>query len=145
MRIGVTSQNFKTITGHAGKSRRFIIFESDDKGEVVETDRLDLPKSMSIHETLPSSPHPLDELDVLVSQSGGGGFQRKMQTRGVQLVLTSASDPLEAAMALASGEQLPPAEIADGHHHDHGDGGVCCGGGGGHEHNHGGGGGCCGH
>jgi hypothetical protein len=26
MRIAVISQNFKTITGHAGKSRRFLIF-----------------------------------------------------------------------------------------------------------------------
>ena len=27
MRIAVTSQNFKTITGHAGKSRRFLIYD----------------------------------------------------------------------------------------------------------------------
>ena len=27
MRIGVTSQNFRTITGHAGKTRRFLIYD----------------------------------------------------------------------------------------------------------------------
>jgi len=28
MKIGVTSQNYKSITGHAGKSRRFIILKN---------------------------------------------------------------------------------------------------------------------
>jgi len=31
MRIGVTSQNFRTITGHAGKTRRFLVFESPEE------------------------------------------------------------------------------------------------------------------
>jgi hypothetical protein len=28
MRIGVTSQNFRTITGHAGKTRRFLVYQA---------------------------------------------------------------------------------------------------------------------
>ena len=27
MRIAVASQNFRTVTGHAGKSRRFLVFD----------------------------------------------------------------------------------------------------------------------
>jgi predicted Fe-Mo cluster-binding NifX family protein len=142
MKIGVSSQNFKTITGHAGKGRRFIVYDVAGDGTVTEEDRLDLPKTMSIHETLESSPHPLDELDVLITGSAGDGFLRKMHDRGVEVVMTSASDPLLAVMSFAAGEVLPPAELDhDDHDHDHGHdhhqhagGGGCCGGGGHHHH-----------
>lgn len=162
MKIGVSSQNFKTITGHAGKGRRFIYFDVDGKGNVEETDRLDLPKSMSIHETIDSSPHPLDELDVLITAEAGAGFLNKMAGRGVKVVMTSATDPLDAVKSYVAGEELPPAYlVADEEHehdHQHAGGGGCCGGGGGHHHHHdhghshshapapkrGGGGGCCG-
>ena len=49
MKIGITSQNFRTITGHAGKTRRFLIYADDGSGKAVEIDRLDLPKEMSMH------------------------------------------------------------------------------------------------
>lgn len=116
-KIGVTSQNFRTITGHAGKARRFIIFAVGEDHEIEELERLDLPKQMSIHETLPSSPHPIDELDVLITGCSGDGFIRKMQARNVKVVQTSASDPLLAVMSLAAGEILPPPELDDKHGH----------------------------
>lgn len=43
MRIAVTSQNFKTVTGHAGKSRRFLIYEARPGADPV--DRFDLPRA----------------------------------------------------------------------------------------------------
>ena len=46
MKIGVGSQNFRTITGHAGKTRRFLIYEAGQAG-IREIERLDLPKEMS--------------------------------------------------------------------------------------------------
>lgn len=48
MKIGVTSQNFKTITGHAGKTRSFLVFSRDGEGKAIEIDRLDLPKELSV-------------------------------------------------------------------------------------------------
>jgi len=50
MKLAVTSQNFRTITGHAGKTRRFIIFAAEDNETAVEIDRLDLAKEMSMHD-----------------------------------------------------------------------------------------------
>lgn len=43
MKIGITSQNFRSITGHAGKGRRFIIFTVEAGQPAQETGRLDLP------------------------------------------------------------------------------------------------------
>ncbi|CAK0762635.1 hypothetical protein CCP3SC1_390001 [Gammaproteobacteria bacterium] len=44
MKIAVTSQNFRTISEHAGKARRFLIFEADSLGCPQEIGRLDLLK-----------------------------------------------------------------------------------------------------
>jgi len=107
MRIGVTSQNFRTITGHAGKSRRFLVYESGPSG-TQEVDRLDLPKEMSMHE-FRGDRHPLDDLDVLVTAGCGEGFRQRMAARGVRVVATSETDPLKAVSAVAAGTELPPA------------------------------------
>jgi len=111
MKIGVTSQNFRTITGHAGKTRRFLVFESDGQQGVRETDRLDLPKEMSMHAFPQNEAHPLDQLDVLITAGSGQGFVNKMAVRGVKVVSTSETDPARAAMTLLEGESLPPAEV----------------------------------
>jgi predicted Fe-Mo cluster-binding NifX family protein len=116
-KIGVTSQNFRTITGHGGKARRFIIYGVDEDGGVEELDRLDLPKAMSLHNTIETSPHPIDELDYLITGCAGQGFIRKLAARHIEVVQTSASDPLLAVMSFAAGEILPPPELNDDHGH----------------------------
>lgn len=110
MRIAVTSQNFRTITGHAGKSRRFLVFEADGASEPVEVERLDLPKEMSLHE-YHGDDHPLFSLGLaaLVTQGAGTGFFNRMTRHGIRVVATSAADPLAAVKALAGGQSLPPA------------------------------------
>lgn len=67
MQIAVTSQNFRTVTGHAGKGRRFLIYEVDGTS-TTEVNRLDLPKEMSFHE-FGGIAHPLDGTAVLVTHS----------------------------------------------------------------------------
>jgi predicted Fe-Mo cluster-binding NifX family protein len=111
MRIAVTSQNFKTITGHAGKSRRFLVFEVDAAGEPREVQRLDLPMGMSMHDDHRDD-HPLLTLglDALITQGAGQGFVARMGRVGAKVHTTSLSDPLVAARALARGEPLPAAE-----------------------------------
>lgn len=105
-----------TITGHAGKGRRFIVFESNNGAKTQESARLDLPKEMSLHEWNNSGKHPLFDLDYLITGSCGDGFIRKMSNRGVMVKVTSETDPLAAAKALLAGtlpEGMP-------HKHDHG-------------------------
>lgn len=106
-RFGVTSQNFRSITGHAGKSRRFLIYTRQADGELMEIDRFDLPKEMSMHD-FKGEAHPLDELDVIITGSCGAGFVRRMQSRGVEVHATSETDPMKAVLAVANGEALPP-------------------------------------
>jgi predicted Fe-Mo cluster-binding NifX family protein len=119
MKIAVTSQNFRTITGHAGKSRRFLVYQLDDTGMPVEGERLDLPKTMSLHE-YHGDDHPLFGCDVLITAGCGENFRRRMATHGVEVVATAATDPLDTVARWLRRESLPPAAPHDeGHHHDH--------------------------
>lgn len=98
MRIAVTSQNFRTVTGHAGKARRFLIYETRRGFDPAEVERLDLPREMAFHD-LHDEPHPLDGTDVLMTESAGPGFGRRLARRGVRLVLTAERDPRLAVKA----------------------------------------------
>lgn len=110
MRIAVTSQNFRTITGHAGKTRRFLILECDGQQPAVEIDRLDLPAQMSLHD-YHGDDHPLltKALDAVITQSAGQGFVARMARHGIAVHATSATAPKTAAEELAAGRPLPAA------------------------------------
>jgi predicted Fe-Mo cluster-binding NifX family protein len=116
MKIGITSQNFRTISGHAGKTRRFIIIGQDESGKPVELDRLDLPKEMTMHEYR-GDDHPIFAVDVLISGGSGQGFIQRMASQGVQVLNTSETDPYAAASRVLKGEPLPAAAP---HNHNHG-------------------------
>jgi predicted Fe-Mo cluster-binding NifX family protein len=115
MKIAITSQNFRTITAHAGKCRRFLILGRNDQGELVEIDRLDLPKEMSMHE-FKGMEHPLFDSDVLLTASAGQGFIRRLQEHNIQVICTSETDPYAAANAFLDGIPLPAAEQHTHHH-----------------------------
>jgi len=115
MLIAVASQNFRTVTGHAGKTRRFLVFDAALCRAPQEIERLDLPKEQSIHEFGEQGPHPLDAVDVVIAGSAGPGFIARMEARGVRAVTTSETDPIAAIRNYLAGS-LPPAAP-----HDHDD------------------------
>lgn len=111
MRVAVTSQNFRTVTPHAGRTRRFLVYDidADAAGAApAEVARLDLPKDMSMHEFKGDGPHPLDDVDVLIVGSCGGGFPQKMKRRGIVVAVTDRSEPLDAVGAYVAGRQVTP-------------------------------------
>jgi predicted Fe-Mo cluster-binding NifX family protein len=108
MKFAVASQNFRTITPHAGKTRRFLLFEAVRGSEPVETGRLDLPKEMAMHEFAGGS-HPLDEVQVIIAGSAGPGFIARMKERGIAAVPTAETDPRAAVTAYLAGTLAPTA------------------------------------
>ncbi len=124
MRVAVTSQDFRNVTGHAGHARGFLIFEVQDGREPVEIERLSLPKELVIHEFRGGS-HPIDGVDVLLSAGFGAGFARHMAARGITAVRTEKSDPVDAVKHFLASQEagldLSSAPSCDcGHDHDHG-------------------------
>lgn len=114
MHIAITSQNFRTITGHAGKTRRFLIYEATGTESARETGRLDLPKEMSLHEYR-GNDHPVFQLDAVITAGCGAGFIQRLARYGVRVVATSETDPATAAAAVAAGRDLPPAAPHEHH------------------------------
>jgi len=94
MKIAATSQNFRTVTAHAGKKRRFLVFATKD-GALVETARLDLPPNRPLCE-LGNREHPIDEVAVLITRSAGAPLVGRLRERGIDVVISVESDPLLA-------------------------------------------------
>lgn len=134
MRIAVSSQNFRTVTGHAGRARRFIVFEADGSQPPREIERFDLDADMAIHGFDHRAAHPLDRMDVLITGGAGEGFVRNLAARGVQVVATPESDPALAVEAFLAGRLMSASEACNHDHsdlgeddqdHDHGAGCQC--------------------
>lgn len=115
VRFAITSQNFRTITGHGGKARRFILFDAVSPEEITEVGRLDLPMEMAMHGFDDRQQHPLDGTDLLITGSAGDGFVMRMARRGVRVVRTGETDPVEAIRGCYLGTLKPPTP----HSHSH--------------------------
>jgi predicted Fe-Mo cluster-binding NifX family protein len=118
MRIAITSQNFRTVTGHAGRARRFIVFEANGRKSAREVERLDLDADMTIHGYDQRAAHPLDNVQVLITGGAGEGFVRHMAARGVMVVATPETDPQRAVEAFFAGRIMSASEACN---HDHSD------------------------
>ncbi|CAA7615351.1 NifB/NifX family molybdenum-iron cluster-binding protein [Magnetospirillum sp. UT-4] len=114
MLIAIASQNWKTVTAHPGKTRRFRLFDAAAGRPPEERPRLELDKEMVLHEYRgDESAHPLFAVDVVIAGSAGEGFIRRLGARGVTVVTTAEPDPLAAIAHFFAGT-LPPAAP---HHH----------------------------
>ncbi len=117
MKIAVSSQNFRTVTAHAGKARRFIVFDLATPCTPREVERLDLPRELALHEYR-GLDHPLFAMDAVITGGAGDGFVRRLGARGIEVVLTGETDPLQAVHDYVAGIVKPPLP----HEHDHGHG-----------------------
>lgn len=123
MRIAVASQNFRTITGHAGMTRRFMVFEAEAGQPCTPVERIELAKDQAIHEFKGDGPHPLDGVQVVIAGSAGTGFINRMAARGIAAVITDETDPATAVTDYLAGRLQTSAphvhDHDDDHHHDH--------------------------
>ncbi len=102
MKIAVASQNRRNVTDHAGRCRRFWIYEIG-QNRVVRKDLRELPISGSFHETPAGTPHALDDVGVLISGGMGAGMRRKLDARGITGVVIAGTDPDTAVAAYLAG------------------------------------------
>jgi predicted Fe-Mo cluster-binding NifX family protein len=127
MKIAVTSQNFRVVTGHAGRARRFLVYDVQPGAEPVEVARHDLSPDQSFHETGGAGSHPIDGCEVLISAGFANHFAQVMAARGILAVTTDKVDPIEAIRDFLvrrdAGTLLPIAgckcggDCADDHDH----------------------------
>lgn len=102
VRIAVSSQNRKTVTEHAGKCRKFWIFDVR-QGQVTGKTLLELPIDQTLHAASRSEAHPLDTIDVLITSGIGAGLEQRLRLRGIEALLTVETDPDRAVSAYLAG------------------------------------------
>lgn len=111
-KIAVCSQNRKTVTEHAGKCRKFWVYDVE-YGRVVGRSLLELTIEQSFHEAKDGQAHPLDEVDVLITGSIGGGLQQRLRQRGILGVVTGETDLDQAVAGFLAGKiESAPAQGA---------------------------------
>jgi predicted Fe-Mo cluster-binding NifX family protein len=123
MKIAITSQNQREITEHAGRCRKFWIYDIEEK-QIRNKALLKLPKEQSFHESSPLAPHPLDDITVLISRSMGAGMLRRLAGKGILGIVTEESNPDAAIAAYLTGRlQTQGAgngcQHGNGHQHHH--------------------------
>lgn len=120
MKIAVASQNRRTITAHAGRCRRFWIYEVEG-GEVHHKSLLELPTEHSLHASDRNAPHPLDGISVLISGGMGTGLKNRLGQKSILALVTAESDPDRAVSAWVNGTlpELPPLAPHACHSHLH--------------------------
>jgi predicted Fe-Mo cluster-binding NifX family protein len=120
MQIAVTSQNRKTITEHAGKCRKFWIYDLE-KGVVTGKRLVEVSMEQSLHASSGLLAEPLAEINILITGSMGPGLHARLMQSGILPVITMEEDPDAAVTAMLS-NRLPRLPVPRRHYcHAHGD------------------------
>lgn len=118
MKIAVSSDNQTDITGHAGHCSQFWIYDLDETtGDNKQL--LQLTQDQTFHATPVTDPHPLDNVQVLISGSMGSGLARRLEAKGISAIVTPETDPDAAVAAYLVGSLVrgTPEEHDNSHSH----------------------------
>lgn len=98
MRIAVSSNDFKSVSGHAGQARRWLIFEGEKGAAAREVERIELlAENVFHHHKDANGPHPLEKMQALITRSAGEGFLRRMAKKQIDARLTAERNAAKAA------------------------------------------------
>lgn len=123
MKIAVTSQNRREVTEHAGRCRKYWIYDIEDQ-QVINKTLLELPLEQSFHESAAHAPHALDMVAVLISGSMGQGMYLRLAAKGIIGIVTDEKDPDRAVNEYLKGNLAPVGDAigcrhGDAHHTHH--------------------------
>ena len=97
MKIAVASSDFRSVSGHAGRAKRWLVFSVDAQSTVSAPEHLELPADQVFHYVEESgAAHPLDGIDAVITLSAGDGFVKHMEKRGATVALTAEKDAVKA-------------------------------------------------
>lgn len=116
MKIAVTSQNKTSITEHSGHCRKFWIYDINE-GKVIGKNLLELSAEQSFHNSSCNEPHPLDDVQVLISGGMGQGLVRRLEGKTIEAIVTKETDLDKAVNAYLGGSLI--TEKPESHEHEH--------------------------
>lgn len=123
MKIAITSQNQRTVSGHAGRATRFVVYEVEN-GNVIGKELIEVDKENTLHEffhnaRIPGKIHPVLEVDVVITGSMGPGFVHHMDEFGVEAVMTNESELDDVVNKYINGTLSRQSPSAHHHNHNH--------------------------
>lgn len=119
MKIALSMQNGRDLSGHAGRCTRFALFTIENK-EILSKEMIAFGEEATFHSifhnnSLPFSEHPLHDVDVIISTSMGPGFVQKMRMHGIDALQTSVKET-EAVIENYLNGSLILSEVKAHHH-----------------------------
>ncbi|WP_341643755.1 NifB/NifX family molybdenum-iron cluster-binding protein [Thauera sp. SDU_THAU2] len=107
MKVAITSQNLRTVTAHAGRAHRFLIYDIRCPCAPQEIEPLDLPEEMAFH-SFHGGRHPIDGVTAIITGSAQDDFVSHMAQRGIEVVCSAEENPLQAVHDYIQGIVKPP-------------------------------------
>lgn len=107
MKIAIATKHFETVSGHAGQTREWLLYDCVPGQPIAEPVRITLTTEQLPHHFQDDGPHPLHGVDVVVAGSAGDGYIRHMAAWGAQVLLTGETAPRAALERILAGEALP--------------------------------------
>jgi len=99
LRIAVSSQNRKTVTDHAGRCRKFWVYEIR-KNKVDNKALRELTLEQTLHSSQLGDDHPLDDVHVLITAGMSPFLYQRLQRGGIKPFVTDEADPDKAVQML---------------------------------------------
>lgn len=117
MRIAVTTQQPETITGHAGRCRRFTVFQAEG-GQVTGKHVVEIADEQTLHHSH-VLPLALGRLDAFITGGMGEGLFARLEASQIRPVITAERSPDAAVAAFLAGTLVSgaPHSHGPGHHH----------------------------
>lgn len=107
MKIAIaTKSNWSTVSGHAGQTRDWLLFDCQPGAPLPAPERIQLTQEQLPHHFQDDGPHPLHGVEIMVAASAGDGYLRHMQKWGATVLLTGETDPYTALSKILAGEAL---------------------------------------
>jgi predicted Fe-Mo cluster-binding NifX family protein len=108
MKIAIaTNDNGTKVSGHAGQTRDWLVFDCEPGQPIPEPQHVLLSKEQLPHFFKDDGPHPLHGVEIVVAASAGDGYVRHMEKWGAKVLLTGEAEPRVALLKVLGGEALP--------------------------------------
>lgn len=97
MKIAIaTKDSWSKVSGHAGQTHDWLVFDCEPGLPIPEPHRIQLSKEQLPHYFQDDGPHPLHGVEIIVAASAGDGYLRHMEKWGAQVLITGEVDPTMA-------------------------------------------------
>jgi predicted Fe-Mo cluster-binding NifX family protein len=106
MKIAITSQNVRSVTAHAGRCRKFWVYDIAKVGSEIKKRFVELENNESLHSMKDQLPEKLSGLNVLITVNLGASLRSKLSAAGVVAHLTDESSPDYALLKFLASKSI---------------------------------------